>query len=329
MRAYGIVLSLLTLALVDTKASPWSSPRQVHRPSSDVRQDYPNFGDSKFKEKHGTGLPGFKKGCFFDDDNIVTDRCEGYPKRNFDTNETSAAMPKWLRSRGLHDRATSSLREDLDGGRVTRTIRAIKGPENYALRRLKDRGILIAVISGDPVSKKDKRYGIGGWSATDGYENNFYLVASGVTMDSPVVPVSRKIATWTLYGIRRNQLVEVSTGTLRWCEHDHANMDDLRKLGASFIACRLVPPLAEFVARAKVLDKIGKVSLFESIVAVQRTAGATSTISQLDADIVRTWANRYGIAATPADIKLLQDVFIDEPFAPAWVVCGIGCCTVE
>lgn len=265
--------------------------------------------------------------CYFEDGSApFTDNCEGYQRGgSAGKGGNDAASISWLKGLKWHKEATTVMRKTTGGGYVSQTVRAIVGPTHYAFRDLGTRGLVVARITGDADGPDDAIYGIGA-SRTKGWQDDFFLVIEDVQLPQPPVgekPESYRVARWNLVGIDANRkLGVVSYGTTRFCKRMHSDAD--RKRASRFISCSLMTLLSQAVAGDTALSRIGVDRLLDSLRLLPPVAAATSD----SGEFLRRTADA-GIRAKVDAMMVIRRVLREEATDPAWVVCGIGCCTAE
>lgn len=202
------------------------------------------------------------------------------------------------------------------------------------------RAQVVAVLVVGQNSALDARYGLSS-AVARGMSDKFFIVAHDFDTSDPSEPTSgparfsRKVAKWSLYGIRdpgsRSPKIEKmkASGTLRWCRHKHAVTNNTGWAG--FTNCE-----AQRFAEAILNDSAAMDSLKA---AVRRNPSATMGLPEGELGWVHlavgAWASANaatvksmpsgGSAATQrlvAFARLLDDSL-------AWFTCGVGCCIAD
>jgi len=283
--------------------------------------------------------------------------CRGFRLEGFDNRNTAYTHADWVakelnRSGQLHAwrrPSAPTLRTPAQGSdpQPTFTIRIVKSSEKIRLRDMggvSPKELLIARIDVAPGSKIDTRYGIGDMP---GMDTSFYLAVRNFTYKSGDTPdpvrQSYKVAEWKIFGIKkgtagqRDALVRVgNTGVLRWCEMTHQRND--RKGGARFMTC----------PNAALVSDIATDSMLANALAARTESTGQALLSAIDFEAkgpktqtaIQAALNRILYPGNAAEIltrgPLIQEwsqrlakIYADEPGSPAWLTCGIGCCTAD
>ncbi len=217
------------------------------------------------------------------------------------------------------------------------TIQSVPLAQNVKLVGNNVHGYVLARIIADPSGAEDDRYGISKATAqAAGVKDGiFFVVVNRVDVsDTQIEKSSRKLARWEVWGVSgvvgARKLVRVGTkdGYFRYCGPAHPNSYENRT--ARFLSCETVESLyalrlkkslaanllgispAQFTA---ISPEDPRVSLDRLIAAVRSTAN----------NAVRL---RAFLPNEQIEIKRLAQA-IDDPANPAWMACGVGCCTAE
>jgi hypothetical protein len=222
------------------------------------------------------------------------------------------------------------------------SVGAVTNNRRIALQDLVGgRAQVVAVLEVGQNSAIDARYGLGE-AVARGMSKRFFIVAHDYDIsDTSEPPVSsparysRKVAQWSLYGIRGPnsgsptiEKLPVS-GTLRWCRHRHATNNNTGWAG--FTACDAEP------RAASILEDSEAMSLLNAV--VQRDSSMTAGLREREIGAVhlavRAWADANAAivkslppSSSAATTKLVEFArMLDD--SPAWFVCGVGCCIAD
>ena len=215
-------------------------------------------------------------------------------------------------------------------------IQSISKADKISLRKMAKGGYVLAKIIANPLGPEDDRYGIGSENTTSAGVSSpeFFIIAKDfdVSDDTPY-EMGRKVATWEIWGIagkaadRKLVLVGRRTGHVRYCGPAHPT--SYKERTAKFLKCTTVDRLyglrsdVSLTARLlgipeKDMASIGpedrRVSLDRIIEAIRTVAGGSGSPSIFGPELLR--------------IRALRDE-INDPANPAWMACGLGCCTAD
>lgn len=292
---------------------------------------YVNFGH--------VGL-GPLSACSLTDGGVARAFCIGYPPVPFGN---SQPIRDWFASRMWHPKTATANRRTVEGGtsRLTVRLQAVDSNDFVPLRKLSQRGLVVARLDANPEGAEELRYGIGGdRTAGKGYTSTFYLVIDRFSLSfwsffvkwvsgAPSYP----IANWTVWGQQTNgTLVPLKSGRFHWCRHAHAA--DVRKDPAQFIGCEDAQKSALLQARVVRDPRISLPEFATLRAALTQRSILDVALGALPADtarMARTTAiqAQFGRLLTPADVGFLADLTYDVEVSPAWFTCGIGCCSAE
>jgi hypothetical protein len=257
--------------------------------------------------------------CTFDDS---ASKCEGYPPASFSEPANWPTIVTWLRRVRTMPTAPISRRPANPGADATLAAEVVINPERVALRNLTQRGLVLARLIGNADGVLDDFYRIGE-PTTAGMTDTFYVVFEGYSGPPTNAPTARsyKIGTWRLYGISNSgTLIDTRrTGKLRWCHMNHPDSD--RYLGSRFAFCDRVPDLTRIEAMATLSPQLAGKTLLETL----RLRTSLNYFSPLTLDSLST----FRLALNDDDLETVWRASAEEYFAPAWITCGIGCCSVD
>ncbi len=238
--------------------------------------------------------------------------CPGYLPGDPSNNGNKQLIGDWLSnldgSAGNWNSRAEALRQTTVAGvTVNHVAQSITRPRSYALRELKDRGIVVARLQASANSGKiDKRYNVGGAKTKD-MKNSFFFVISDV--DFPVAfptTSSYPVGRWTLYGIdNAGKIAEVSRGKLHYCSPNATH------------------PAGGTSIRFTGCADAHRVSQMEAQPAVTRILHGR-TLSKAWTTDRASLTKAFGASAAQM-VRILDS----EDIAPVWVMCGVGCCTME
>lgn len=217
----------------------------------------------------------------------------------------------------LEGHETERLAKKGTGSRPKIQVQAIRDAGAIKLDRLSDREVVIARFTLTKAGGRDTVYGISKKIAKD-YRDLFYLAIRRLETPDDGSSTNPAIANWRVYGVTTDgKLDPISTGTFRKCQDPHQNR--AKALGAAFIPCELDFPVSKIANRPDVQAALQGAPLLAALAEVGDEKLAT--VSPL-AQRLRTLLtiDELGTART------LRQRMID---APAWMVCGAGCCTAE
>ena len=217
------------------------------------------------------------------------------------------------------------------------TIQSIPKAHSVALAKMPKGGYILARIIADPNGPEDSRYGIGQQSTAEAgvKEPIFFIVVTAFdTTDSTPKEGGRKAAKWEVWGIsgspRSRKLVRVGTksGNLRYCGPAHPTSYDDRT--AKFLKCTTIESI--YALRT---DKALSAQLLGIGDKEMSAIGSEDPRISLDRYIaaVRSIANNSAKAQSfsVGQLRRIQQLNfeINNPKNPAWMACGLGCCTAD
>jgi hypothetical protein len=270
-------------------------------------------------------------------------KCEGYPKKDIVQwlKDDPAELAEWLEDLDVKPHTDEyDLVPEIAGPAPRVLIEAIENPEMVSLRDLKRRGLVMARITvKDPDGPRDKRYGIGKPKDTSlKLGPRFYLVIRPFKEHGENAE-AKQVSTWRVLAIDNSKgtarAVELPyqagvTGKFNFCKRRHA--DTLRQKGAAFSSCTEAHRIMQ--VEGQLQDVLGNTTLYGAVIAGVRVArqqpaaeflgvfwSATPLLRQINA--------REDKAAEKAFIAEWARKLRDPIDAPAWGVCGLGCCASD
>ena len=204
-------------------------------------------------------------------------------------------------------------------------FRDLERNEQYVLARIKKR----------PTTPKDPIYGIGGWSESEGYGDDFYIVAQGYApepegTDSQGRGARVRISTYKIYGIQKlnddSTVKEVGkSGTIRWCVHPHKG----RKGQADFIGCNLAGSAAMLSQSRSAMQTLRTFARSRAMVGLEGFEP-----DELGWIVRASAAYVSSLPSSPvdssADLALMREIHqAYQTLGLAWFTCGVGCCIAE
>jgi hypothetical protein len=258
-------------------------------------------------------------------------RCTSYPKNGKLPSGNDRKLTQWLESKvEWHGQGTRTLRRAVNGGLpVERTLYAVAEPGRYAFRDLGKRSLVIGKIVGDPNGPEDEYYHIGARN-TRGWRPNFYIVAEDIRIPDTSSDPAYTVGSYRILGINaRGEIEELRIKPagvqqlLKFCFRRHEGSD--REQGARFTTCRGMDRLHGATRADSVVKRVG----LDSVLAVLRQSSSVGGLIPLSDSSATVVMQRQGLAlsgsARVAIVRFLNDELTD----PAWLVCAIGCCSVE
>lgn len=270
-------------------------------------------------------------------------RCAGLPPAEFGD---TPIIREWVSTLGWTNGIMQlrRIRGDSDRRKPMR-ISAIADADRIALAGLQNRSIVVARISGDPETDEDVEYGIGGENTRGrNLQSDFYFVVQ--PFDAPTVVRKLKaisqvtIAKWTLYGLTRDKqaLIPVDSGELKFCRHDHYPDDNSRAAASDFLRCR---DAARFLKAEHALLHDDRLSdpthsdlraalTASSLSEIIRVVKPGTALPASTTAAVRAQRNSLNQLLGASETAALQRrLFEAAEFAPAWITCGLGCCSID
>jgi hypothetical protein len=186
---------------------------------------------------------------------------------------------------------------------------------------------------------------VGAWEArynikiAPSTSRDYFLVfdpwPTGVTEEKDEVLVTA----WHLYGINLAQgstkatVFEASSGTYRICTMTHDSYERLD--GARFMTCRQANRLSRLRSNAMVssaLKQRGQ-SLFQAVGAENAAPSDTVELQRLLKSLLDSRPTAGGAKVSSQTLTAwtrdIAETLVDDPNAPAWMTCGVGCCTAD
>ncbi len=211
------------------------------------------------------------------------------------------------------------------------TIQSMPNPQKIKLSGMSAYGLVVARIIADPTGAVDSRYGIGGLVSLtpNDFSSTFYMVVKDykpqeeITADS-----SRPVATWSMYHVRgpkgARRLVKVgNSGSFRWCRHTH--MKEREASAAQFITCTISAELDLLRADASFMSFASTAN--DALQSRPDGKAATIPLDRLLTFVKSVPAEKIPEAFRPRILVLRRKLESGEN--PAWVTCGVGCCTAD
>lgn len=207
------------------------------------------------------------------------------------------------------------------------TIQSMPNPKKIQLSSMSKHGLVVARIIADPTGPVDARYGIGGMvsAGVEQLSSTFYLVVKNYNpADEKEGSSSRRVADWSIYHVqgeaKKRRLKRVgSQGSFYWCRHAHETAQTQR--AAQFMTCEGYTEL----------ENMQKEGFFAKALASSPASLATDAdkVRQLPIDqLIRFVRSMPAAGADSARIVRAQRL-LDSEKSPAWVTCGVGCCTAD
>lgn len=254
------------------------------------------------------------------------DRCQGYPEfplLSTDANQ-QGQNAKWIRNGnkfpnngGKAFRASNGPGDKWPEHRVS----AVADAQRVDVTRIGTHGLIIARIRIEQdKGLADKRYGITTRPATGGpeFERDFYLAIFDYKANGGVDMGGIAIATWKILGVTKQnkRLVAIGpSGTFRDCTEPHPPIP----VTASFRSCVFHDLLAKAATSASLTSPgLKSATVFEQL----------HTLASKGPSARGEFAGALAGLLPDSEIKRLLDEISGE-LAPAWMSCGLGCCTAE
>lgn len=215
-------------------------------------------------------------------------------------------------------------------------IRSIKKADKIALKKMPDGGYVLARITADRSGSEDARYGIGRRTsnAAGVTSNEFFIVANKFDInDKREFEKGLKVATWEIWGIAGNdgerRLVKIGeqTGDVRYCGPAHQT--SYKERSAKFLRCSTIGALHALRADASFSARLlgMRETEFSSLKADDRRVSIDRMIEAIRATAGGPQLKAFS-SSEQARIASLRDE-INDPTNPAWMACGVGCCTAD
>jgi hypothetical protein len=230
----------------------------------------------------------------------------------------------------------------VQGPPALQATQAVDGASRIALKDLRSgQAQIIAILTVGLQSSEDARYGLSRARINDFLDERVYVVAHDYDISNTVdtdgskpTVSSRRVARWSLWGIQRTggQLKLVSlqrSGWIRWCGHAHDTIT--RRAFATYTHCdgpSKVRHVLDDVEVMRVLEQYA--STRDSLTAGEppRSFGWLVNVLSAFASDSSGQTKALGSAAIEARIRDAVNTLFD-PEAPAWFVCGVGCCIAD
>lgn len=228
-------------------------------------------------------------------------------------------------------------------GRALLSVVSLPSARRIALRDLTDgRAQVVAVLVVGQNSAIDAQYGLG-TAVARGMSDRFYIIAHDYDVSDPSEPpetagpirYSRKVARWSLYGIRGPQSASPTleklpaSGTLRWCRHRHSVTN--RAMWAGFIPCTAQD------ATAAISNDLEAMALLDGVVRGNRAVVEGFTRGELGwvFNATNAWADANALMSGElaetgtAAARTLAHLWQLQSASLAWFTCGVGCCIAD
>ncbi len=257
----------------------------------------------------------------------------------------SVTLAPYLRDTRVEFRNKAVPRKDKQGKRNARlALSSVMAPREIALRELVGgRAQVLAIFTVGKNSTVDSVYGLSS-AVADGMDENFFLVAHDFDAmdvqehkDVARIGPSRRVARWSLYGIRGPKsgtpIIEKLSieGDVRWCAHRHAVKN---KFGwAGFLSCKAQETVDEIARDADVMDALRAFVATNPAVVDSAPEGelgwiVNATNAFVEAGQGAVGSKSAGTEAVMARLTLLAQALNSES-ALAWFTCGVGCCIAD
>lgn len=269
--------------------------------------------------------------------------CEGLPPGPFaDTPE----LREWLANVRWTDSVPHLRRvKGGEGRRKEMWVSTIRDAHKVPLTQLRSGTLVAARISGDPEQDEDVEYGIGGENTKNkDLGKDFFVVLQAFEPPGRLSKVKAvrqvTIAKWRLYGMKKDksQLIVVDSGSLKFCRHTHYASSMTRSARADFLRCQDVgselkathdllhdPRLQEPTHKA-LREALVSASLGEILRAVKPGVAMPATVT---AEVRARRLSLDTLLGKTRASQLYRDQDEASAFAPAWITCGIGCCSID
>lgn len=274
-------------------------------------------------------------------------KCIGYSELDFTVPTNAKALAdfidgiknsQWNKAKERNKRKTN---DPSQFGEVD--IRVIEDSKHVQLKDLARGGVVMARLDVRSMPAEEARYGITKEHVKT-YGKQFYIVVD-LVQDNPSVPTNGglPLGRWRIYGVTKatpHRLEQVGTkeGINRYCLDAHTPQQQLD--GARFQTC----PGASYLAgieRIKVISRALKdrESLLSAIERVNTEVDkerkplhqftSQDVKLALEAIVGPGATSELESALTGDDIEKIRKILEDFPTDPAWMTCGIGCCTAD
>ena len=251
-------------------------------------------------------------------------KCIGESTYDFSNVGSHTEIIRWFEGISASDwsapTTTPRKRKGLFGRKATLTVRSLRDLPSVNFQRLTGRtSMLVARLEIRPDGPNDYLYKLGK-SHTKGQKGQFFVVVDQAVPAAPPTQFDGyAFARWRIFGITAaGELKEVDSGRLRGCQYVHSSMSHSKH--ATFTTCQRAKQLDAFAEKTNVAGVLNGRPIIPTILEKAREAG----VSPRKASFLRTLFP----GSTDAEIRLIVQVLVDLESAPAWMACGVGCCTV-
>ncbi|MEO7934990.1 MAG: hypothetical protein ABIR27_01915 [Dokdonella sp.] len=334
------LLAMLPIALFFT-----ASAQTGRATSSGVGRDSHSYTDIG---KDGT----FWFRCH-DNDNILTWRCQGFPRdinllRLKNDEPTRAAT--WISQVNFRAESNAYVDPTPPPGTPVQslTIAATGSNKHLSLQDLDTLGYVMSRIRGNPNAIADERYGIGKQTnpkfAGMKFTNDWYMVISAYdASDVREANLSRKVSQWHIFGVDTSngapRLVMLDkTGTFRWCAGKHKQYADGDQ--GQFATCKTAAIAHELQADLPKHDPhtFGDLlAIADQMISSEKRSNLTYTPAN-----IATAEREFARFLRPSALFILRQIAGSREFSlklleikrdrevdsnTAWMTCGGGCCT--
>lgn len=233
-------------------------------------------------------------------------------------------------------------RAGVQGPPAVQATQGIEGASRIALKDLRpEQAQILAVLSAGLTSSEDERYGLSATRLKDFVDERVYVVAHDYDINNVVdndgskpTVSSRRVARWSLWGIQRTggrlKLVSLNrSGWIRWCGHAHDVAT--RKAFALYTHCDGPSSAMKLLNDAEAMGVLERYAATRDSLAAgesPRTFGwLVNVLSAFGSDT----SGQGGALANSAVGARIRDAvnILFDPEAPAWFVCGVGCCIAD
>ena len=284
--------------------------------------------------------------CTFDEQ---TSKCHGFPrgdlweKRNEPAN--AKALAEWARSLTFVKKKSAVYRPP----KQALEIAQIDDIETLWLRNLGDvakprQAVFVAQISADLSQAPDADYGTG--KTNFPVYREFYIVIDEYIPDKTKYKHdSYKAGTFSIYGVGTFQgssgpetrLVQVGKlkGKFRICGQKHS--DEVKKQGAQFLSCAAQMKQSVLLKdNPSLANALGNRSLHDAISRLDSLPSRRDLLSANAAIRRKAFQAGLDLFLPPARLdaksalaSTLLKLLMDTSDSPAWMPCGVGCCTAD
>jgi len=330
------VFVLLLSGLISGCADPAAKSPEV--PSVDSVSDSPTVRQAQDTPGDNDAIAGK---CSLDPTAGATVRCKGIAPSGVSFAATSKAerqdLDDWLKrlktngwTEGRIEFERKKQNPNDEKPKTMLRVAMLEDAAKVKLNELGNRSILMGRIRAIRANAaKDFLYGIDKEGSVDG---TYYMVYEGWT-GATAGPSDWTIGRYSLYGMNPSSSGKPTpyvarSGTMRLCKMNHS--DDEKKYGPSFMTC----PGADRAKRIQNDSAVAKALAGRSLLDFLRDRVATRDSTAVEKSL-RELLGLKMIAMDPASAALgtwsaaLSVLLQNEESAPAWMTCGIGCCTAD